>query len=279
MIIYSCAKVNIGLSIYGRRSDGYHLISTVFQELDFCDKIEIFKTERGCDFSSNVCWLGNDDSNLCVIAFHKMKERFPSIKGIKINLTKRIPPGSGLGGGSSNAAAIINGLNKIYRLNLKNRDREVIAEKIGADVPFFIKGMTQLGAGTGNKLSGILKPFKGIYLLVFSKVKISTTWAYDQIRKKNLGINIKKPKFDSIFREGNFSYKIFKNDFEKVIFPAYPEIGQIKSSLFELGAEFASLSGSGSTVFGIFKDKSVAIKAQSFLKSSYNTILAYPQKK
>ena len=272
------SKVNIGLRVHSQRADGYHLISTVFQELDFGDSIEIIKIKSGCMFSSNVDWLENNNSNLCVSAWEKMKEYFSNIKGVKITLKKQIPSGSGLGGGSSNAAGIINGLDKLYNLKLNIKERESIAGQLGADIPFFINGGTQIGTDIGNKLTVLSESIGGVYLLIIPKIKINTSWAYGQIKKK-LDFVQEPPNFASFLKEKYFPDEIFNNDFEKVIFPTYPEIGQIKTSLLELGARFASLSGSGSTVFGIFNNESAAKSAESFFKSSHHTVITNPKKR
>ena len=125
------AKINIGLRILNQRKDGYHNISTVFQELKYGDELRISKADKECQFSSNIEWLKNNDSNLCVQTWMKMKEHFPIIKGVNITLEKRIPFGAGLGGGSSNAAGMIKGLNSIYKLNLTEAQMQSIAYRIG----------------------------------------------------------------------------------------------------------------------------------------------------
>ena len=159
--INSYAKVNVGLKILNKRSDGYHNISTIFQEIDLHDELTISKNISGCQFSSNVNWLCNDQNNLCVIAYNHMKDLY-DIKGIDIMLTKNISRGSGLGSGSSNAAAVLKSINKIYDLNVSDEDLIEIGSKIGADVPFFIRGGTQIGEGIGEKLIGL----KSLILIV-----------------------------------------------------------------------------------------------------------------
>ena len=149
--IESYAKVNVGLQILNERPDGYHNINTVFQELDFYDTIELKKKDKGCEFHSNVNWLKNDSTNLCVLAFEKLSKEY-DIGGISINLVKKIPSGGGLGGGSSNAAAILKGLCHLYSIDPINEELSKIAHTLGADVPFFLKGGLQIASGIGEQL-------------------------------------------------------------------------------------------------------------------------------
>lgn len=182
-----------------------------------------------------------------------------------------------MGGGSANGAAVLKGLNNLYDLGLSIFELEKVGVSVGADVSFFIRGGTQLGEGIGDKLTPLPNPIAGIYLLVIPNIFISTSWAYTELGKK-LKFDTKVPKFRGFFNGDIPSYKfeIFENDFERIVIPAYPEIGSIKQKLLKLGARFASLSGSGSTVFGIFDDDTLVTKAESFFQTSYQTILAHP---
>ena len=137
--LQSFCKINIGLKIVSKREDGLHNIHTVFQEIDFHDTILLKKTNSGCYFKSNVSWLSNDQSNLCVKAWEYLEDRY-YVPGIHIELQKNIPPGSGLGGGSSNAASVLKGISDLYNLNIPLNDLCLIGSSLGADVPFFIKG-------------------------------------------------------------------------------------------------------------------------------------------
>tara|TARA_B100001115_G_scaffold39267_1_gene29007 strand:- start:473 stop:1318 length:846 start_codon:yes stop_codon:yes gene_type:complete len=274
--INSYAKVNVGLKILNKRPDGYHNISTIFQEIDLYDELIVSKNISGCQFSSNVNWLHNDQNNLCVIAYNHMKDLY-DIKGIDIMLTKNISRGSGLGSGSSNAAAVLKSINKIYDLNVSDDDLIEIGSKIGADVPFFIKGGTQIGEGIGEKLIGLKSVIKGRYLIIIPDLTIDTKWAYSQ--SKNILDNGPLPtKFSNLLGEKIVNLdtiKFFENDFESVVFPTYPEIGAIKKELFALGAKFASLSGSGSTVFGIFDDNVKIKKAFSHFSPMHKAHIAH----
>ena len=273
-VLKSHAKVNIGLQILDQRPDGYHNIHTLFQELDFHDTITLEKIDSRCEFSSNVDWLKNDESNLCVKAWQKMVDSF-DVGGVSIQLEKRIPAGSGLGGGSSNAASILKGLRELYELNVSDDELESIGADLGADVPFFIQGKTQIGEGIGDILNPIESVFMGTYLLVVPNLHIDTKWAYGKA-KNILDKPIEIVNFAGFNRKGIIPFELFENDFEAIVVPAYPEIGQIKNSLRAHKARFASLSGSGSTVFGIFDEEADAKSAESYFLSRYNTFLTSP---
>jgi len=276
VLLKSFSKVNIGLKIINKRKNGYHNIHTVFQEIDFHDNIILKKRNSGCHFTSNVDWLGNDKSNLCIKAWQCLADRF-DIAGIDIKLQKNIPPGSGLGGGSSNAACILKGLVQLYNLNISLNDLLSIGSSIGADVPFFIKGGCQIGSGIGDKLVQVDNSSKKTFLLVMPGIHIDTKATFKKF-KKFLDYSQEKVNFANFIKKDKFLFKFFENDFETIIVPAYPEIGQIKKKLLNQGAIFSSLSGTGSTVFGVFDDEAKAISAQSLFKVYYKTCVAHPVK-
>ena len=275
MILRSKSKINLGLKVLNKRTDGLHNIVTIFQEVDFGDKIQLVKHKTGCQIKSDVDWIPIDNSNICHKAYSALCHELNQDFGVKISLEKRIPVGSGIGGGSANAAATLIGLNLLYNLGLNDKKLESIAVNIGADVPFFIRGGTQIGQETGGKLSPITKKFEAAILLVIPRLSISTEWAYSQLKNKLKSDN-SILRFANLMRKDFLSFKFFENDFEKIVIPAYPEIGSIKNKLLDSGAKFASLSGSGSTVFGIFDDNAYAKKAESYFLNSHLTILTKP---
>ena len=275
LICPSYSKVNIGLKVLSQRDDGYHNIYTIFQELNFGDSIDIEKREHGFKIIANVDWIPTNKSNICYKAYTEIKKEFSEVKGIHIKIDKKIPIGSGLGGGSANAAALLKGIKNIYKLEVTESKLEEIGGEVGADVPFFIRGKTQLGEGIGDKLTQLPKAIIGTYLLVIPKISIRTEWAYSVI-KNRLNNQNKKAKFSSFINEDYSSLQIFENDFEQIVIPAYPEIGAIKSKLLNLGARFASLSGSGSTVYGVYDDEASAKEAELLFHTSHQTILANP---
>ncbi len=269
------AKVNIGLQVRDQRADGYHNIHTLFQELNLHDTILLEKIDNGWTITINDQSIPTDESNSCIRAYLEIKKYFPNIDGASITLIKRIPSGAGLGGGSSNAAAVLKGLQALFSLPTKTDDLLQIAAKIGADVPFFILGGTQVGNGIGNVLEQVKKPIEGHYLLVVPNIFISTAWAYKAL-KKHLKDDLDRPNFAHFLEGDNLSKMIFDNDFERIVIPTYPKIGEIKKGLLMAGAKYASLSGSGSTVFGIFDDEAVAKQAESYFQKQYRTFLCRP---
>ncbi len=273
--LQSFSKVNIGLKITGRLESGYHTLHTIFQEIQFGDTLEIKKTESGCTLSSDKNWVPTDSSNICYKAYIALKNDFPTLGGVSIHIKKSVPAGSGLGGGSANGAATLKGINTLYHLNLSENEMETAGISIGADVPFFIRGGTQLGEGIGSDLTPLPFSIKGVYLLVIPQISINTAWAYKQI-KNELGSAVQFPNFAGYFNGEFSSFEFFENDFERIVIPAYPEIGTLKETLLKLGAKFASLSGSGSAVFGIFDEDASARKAESVIRPTHKTILTHP---
>ena len=206
-----------------------------------------------------------------------MKKKF-DINGINIDLTKNIPRGSGLGGGSSNAASVLKGIRQLYNLDISDNELENIAAEIGADVPFFIRGSIQLGEGVGDRLTPLKININGKYLIIIPEIIINTFWAYSQF-KKNLDSSLSSINFAGLSIGKTISLdmlKLFENDFESIVVPTYPEIGEIKEKLHALGARYASLSGSGSTVFGIFNDDVSLNNAFSYFSPKYKTFITNP---
>ena len=274
IIVKSFAKVNIGLQVRSKRNDQYHNIQTIFQEINLYDSLKVTKINKGIDFKSNVSWLKNDDSNLCVKAYKRMSSIY-KIGGIRINLTKRIPVYAGLGGGSSNAAKVLSCINKLYNLRLSSQNLESIGSRLGADVPFFINGGAQLGEGIGDQLTPIKHKFNQKFLIVFPNISIETSWAYSKIKttldKSKNFVNL----YDCL-KKKEISFENFDNDFEKIIIPAYPEIGNLISIIRENNARLSSLSGTGSTVFGIFDDEATAKVAESAIPKRHKTLIVDP---
>ena len=268
----SHAKVNIGLRVLDQREDGYHNIHTIFQELAFYDTVTISKTYDGYELSSNDKNFPTDSSNTCSKAYVAVKVYCPDVAGIKIHVKKEIPQGSGLGGGSSNGATTLKGMNELYGLGLSNDELTELSLKVGADVPFFIHGGTQLGEGIGEQLTQLDIELPQSILVIIPGMHISTKWAYSQLRKK-LETGGKAPNFAGLIERSEIPFQFFENDFEKIVFSTYPEIGLIKDQLLANKAQFASLSGSGSAVFGLFDDDADAKSAELLFSASNKTML------
>lgn len=253
-----------------------HTICTVFQEISLKDTVRIESSSSGFQFTCNSSHMPQDETNLCVRAWSALKQRGADIPDVHIELDKLIPSGAGLGGGSSNAAAVLCGINQLFELGYSDKDLESIAVTLGADVPFFIKGGAQYAEGIGDELFPAQLPYMGAIVMVTPPTSISTAWAYANAIKY-LPDGYSTGKFAAA--SGTFEdWKLFENDFEPLVFQTYPEIGTIKDRLLKSKAVFASLSGSGSTVFGIFEDEADARRALSSFSSSLQTFLAHPIK-
>jgi 4-diphosphocytidyl-2-C-methyl-D-erythritol kinase len=264
--------VNIGLRVLDQREDGYHNIHTIFQELAFHDTVTIYKTDDDYELSSNDENFPTDSSNTCSKAYVAVKVHYPDVAGIKIHVKKEIPQGSGLGGGSSNGATTLKGMNELYNLGLSNDELTELSLQVGADVPFFIHGGTQLGEGIGEQLTQLDIEFPQSILVIIPRMHISTKWAYSRLRKK-LETGGKAPNFAGLIEGSEIPFQFFENDFEKIVFSTYPEIGLIKDQLLANKARFASLSGSGSAVFGLFDDDADARSAELLFSASNKTML------
>lgn len=253
MILYPNAKINLGLNVVEKRADGYHNIETVFYPIGLCDVLEVNPSETCTDYSFSSAGIsidGDPDDNLIVKAYHLLRSgyQFPPVD---ISLVKQIPFGAGLGGGSSDAAFILKALNELFNLKMTTRRLEVLAAKLGADCPVFIKNKPVFATGIGNVFSSIDLSLKGYYLLLVKPdIHVSTPLAYSQVipQKPELSLAelIKQP-----ISEWKNSVK---NDFEVSVFKAYPLIEKIKQQLYDMGAVYASMSGSGSSVYGIFSE-------------------------
>ncbi len=249
--IRSNAKINLALRITARRPDGYHDLSTVFQEIDFYDTLEFTPANRFSFGTLNPDLPVNED-NLCTRAYRLMESLAPNGQPYQIFLTKQIPIGAGLGGGSSNAAAVLKFLNQSWQLNLAESELIRLARRLGADVPFYIHGGTQAATGVGEVLTPLELPEKFTVLLVLPDINISTAWAYRQFEPADC-----KPPYDlnAIADNGRIHWELFENQFEAVVFPVYPQLARLKRQIQDAGANYAGLSGSGSAMFGIFCDR------------------------
>ena len=276
-IIYhysSNAKLNLGLQVLNKRRDDYHNLQSCFVEIDLEDTLE-FTPSAAFQLSVEGIDMPVDDSNFISKAYQLIRSMAEKVDTeYAIHLIKQIPIGGGLGGGSSNAATTLNALNQLWKLNFSLQELEKMGAELGADIPFFIKGGVQLVEGLGDILtpvdSNLLEGYS--FLLVIPPIHISTPWAYNALNK-TLQPNKRLPKFPPLSKP--MKWELFDNDFERVIRKTYPEISNIKEKLQNAGALYAGLSGSGSTVFGVFDNHQKA-EALSEIFSPYQTFLSSP---
>ena len=272
----SYSKINLGLKVLNKRSDGFHNINSIFIQTDFSDRL-FFKKSNFFQLSCDDSKVPTDITNTIAKAYQMLNQHFKFKNHYKIHLNKNIPMGAGLGGGSSNAACTLLSLTNLLNLNIPSKILYKIALDIGSDVPFFLNGGIKFIEGRGEiiksfKNSNILKSL--YILLVCPKFSISTKWAYENLKlKKALKSNNKEHKFSPL--DDRVNWKLFENDFELIVKEAYPEIMNIKDIMINNGALYSSLSGTGSTVFGIYNEEKFILKTQSKL-SHYKTYRASP---
>ncbi len=273
------AKINIGLNIISTRHDGYHNIETLFQQIDLFDEIRIAEAENSeIIIRSDNPALPVDEDNICFGAVKLMQQAGGISNGVNIQINKRIPIGAGLGGGSSDAAAVLNCLQRRWQLKLSKEQLFEMAQQLGADVAFFLNGGTAFASGVGEKLRAIALPFNFYGVLIYPNIEISSTWVY-----KNFNFSLTKTKksikLSHIFlnRLPDADLKnVLSNDLEEVVFQRYPILNQIKQELYRQGAFWASMSGSGSTVYGLFKSYTDAVEVMRSFPKPYHIILAKP---
>jgi 4-diphosphocytidyl-2-C-methyl-D-erythritol kinase len=257
MLFFPNAKINIGLNIVSKRPDGYHNIETVFYPVGLADAVEFVPETAtivggipeisfsGLDFDKNP------KTDLCIRAYQLLRKDF-KLPPLKIHLHKMIPVGAGLGGGSSDAAFMIRHLNEALGLGLSNANMEKYAASIGSDCAFFIKNKPVFATGRGNEFTPIDFSLTGHYLvLVCPNIHVSTAEAYSMVVSKE-----PEASLHNLIQLPVEQWRSFiVNDFEKSVFSGHPEIEKIKMQLYAEGALYASMSGSGSSVYGIFKEK------------------------
>ena len=251
MILFPNAKINLGLEITSRRPDGYHNLDTVFYPIDWCDILEIVPAaSENCTLTTT----GNKvdcapEKNLVMRAWHVMNSHVP-IPPVDIHLHKIVPDGAGLGGGSSDAAFTLKGLNEMFALGIDNEILAEYAAEIGADCPFFIYNRPMRATGIGNIFSPLNISLSGYLLLIVKPpVSVSTKQAYSNVTPAPATTDINNTL--AALTPDKWQ-QLIVNRFEQSVFPQFPSIGQLKEQILQLGADYASMSGSGSSVFGIF---------------------------
>lgn len=252
MVLFPHAKINLGLNIIRKRADGYHDLETCFYPIAWTDILEIIPSSSFQFSSTGLVIQGQDADNLCVKAYYLLKKDF-DIPPVHIHLHKIIPMGAGLGGGSADAAFTLRQLNESFALGLAPLSLEKYAAQLGSDCAFFISNIPRLGTGRGEILSPISVSLKGKFVVVVKPdVHVSTAEAYAGVKPGTRDISVK----DVIERKPITEWKsLLTNDFEESVFKKHPAVANVKQKLYDHGAAYASMSGSGSCVFGIFESK------------------------
>lgn len=249
MIIFPQAKINLGLHVLKKREDSYHEVETCMYSIPLFDILEILPADEFSFKQTGLVVDGTIESNLCVKAFRLFEKEF-KIPNVYMHLRKQIPMGAGLGGGSSDAAHAINGLNELFAIGISQSRKEELAAQLGSDCAFFIDGSPKLATGRGEKLEDISVDLKGKHLLlIYPDIHVGTAEAYAGVdfyqgsKSINEILNLPITEWQNQL----------ENSFEKSIFGKYPVMLDIKNKLIANGALYAAMSGSGSTLFGIFE--------------------------
>ena len=262
------AKLNIVLKITGRRENGYHDLVSVMVAVDLCDQLELAPGPPGISLTSFGHQVPGNENNIVIKAATAFLSLTGINPGLSIKLTKNIPVAAGLGGGSSDAASVLKTLNEIFENPLSDHELARLAVGLGADVPFFLKSRPSIARGIGEILEPVENWPKVWYVIITPPIMVSTSWVYSKLKLKlttheysNILRKLKKVPFDIAH--------ILENDLESIACSHYPVIDGIKKYLLKTGAEGVLMSGSGPSVFGIFKSKNKAIQAKRRLESQH----------
>ncbi len=273
----SCAKINLHLRVLRRRKDGFHDLETIFQEIDLCDQLHFDISPGSISVKGDARSLPSEENNLVykaavLLARHKRKP-----PGCCIYLDKKIPIGAGLGGGSSNAAATLKQLNSLWNLNLSQEDLSHMALQLGSDVPFFLRGGTALAYGRGEELSRVSCRLDYTGILVYPNFGVSTPWAYEN-NNFDLTKSTKNTKFIDYkdINDPALWSTIFCNDLEPAVYERFPVLSMIQGTLLKEGAFYSRMSGSGSSIFGLFFDPMVAKSAREHFRKDFTTYIFRP---
>ena len=254
MITFPNAKINLGLNIVEKRPDGYHNLETIFYPINLQDALEVTRRENNDkEYTLHISGSpleGEPEDNLVVKAYKLLKKDYPGLLPVDIHMYKHIPAGAGLGGGSSDAACMIKLLNDKFSLGLSTERMEEYAVKLGADCSFFIRNKPVFATGIGNLFEPVELSLKGYHIILIKPdIFVSTRDAFAEIKPVRPAVSLKE-----IVKQPMETWKnSMKNDFEDSVFKKFPEIAAIEDELYDLGAVYAAMSGSGSSVYGIFK--------------------------
>lgn len=256
MVVYPCCKINIGLNVVERRSDGYHNLETVFYPIPLHDNLEVVTAPHAVApyrlHQTGIRLDGESGQNLVVRVLEQLRETYPQIPPVEIWLHKRIPAGAGLGGGSSDAAFMMRLLNEQYQLGMDDEDMEYRLSRLGADCAFFNKAVPAFATGIGDELMLIDFTLAGWnFVLVKPDIHVSTREAFSMIVPQPPRVRL----LEALSRPVEMWKDTVVNDFERSVFTHHPEIRAIKETLYTMGATYASMTGSGSSVFALFHDR------------------------
>ena len=264
MITFPVAKINLGLNVVEKRADGYHNLQTVFYPVPIMDALEIvpmsdgFPSDVDCDLKvTNITIEGDEQRNLVVRAYHLLKADFPELPRVHAHLWKGIPTQAGMGGGSSDCGYMIRLLNETFDMGLSSEQMQQYAARLGADCAFFIESSACYAEGIGERLQPIDLDLSGWHIgVVRPDIPVPTKEAFSRIHPHYPALNCR----DVVKQPVETWRDRLTNDFEESVFALHPEIGAVKEQLYKMGASYAAMSGSGSALFGLFKDEPDALR-------------------
>lgn len=276
MAVRAYAKINLGLRVLRKRQDGYHDIETVMHRINLFDDLT-FKKAEAVSMTSTDLSLPCDESNLCIRAVRLLQEHFKVDRGAHIDLKKNIPIGAGLGGGSADAAETLRGVCKLWGLKTTTDELAELALQLGSDVPYFLQNGTAYATGRGEILEPLPMTLPYWIVVVFPGVHISTAWAYNNVilAEPEDAPSLKDILLNHIGDLSKLS-SLVRNDFQAPVTAGHPKVPRLMESLRSWGAEFVQLSGSGSSVYGLFRDKAGPEKFYRRLYAEYTPFITPP---
>ncbi|PUZ20271.1 4-diphosphocytidyl-2-C-methyl-D-erythritol kinase [Chitinophaga costaii] len=251
MLTFPNCKINLGLHVVGKRADGFHELETVFYPLPLKDGLEVVTASGATTFTTSGLPIpGHAADNLILKAYQLLQKDFPQLPAVQVHLHKHIPMGAGLGGGSSNAAFMLQILNKKYRLQLNDATLIAYAAQLGSDCPFFIRNQPVYATGRGEIMEDFALRLDGYaFLLIYPGIHVNTGWAFSQLQPQIPAYSLK-----AVLQQPVQHWKsTLTNDFEIPVTKAHPGLAAIKATLYQHGALYATMSGSGSAIVGIFE--------------------------
>ncbi len=276
MDIKAYAKINLGLYIIGKRPDSFHNIETIFYHINLFDELHLTAANHISISCSNP-FIPTDSNNLCWKAVELLQNELGITNGVNIAIHKNIPTGAGLGGGSSDAAAILCNVPKLWNINPQPSLLEKLALKLGSDVPFFLLNSSAYAEGRGELLQEIVLSLPYWIVLINPQIHVSTPWAYKVLSEKRNGVfPIRQRMFDQFSHSPIQTIVNAKNDFEDIVFKQFPAIKKIKDQLSEFGSVVSLMSGSGSSVFGLFENEHSAQSAVEYFQKEHFVHLTEP---
>ncbi|AIQ55568.1 4-(cytidine 5'-diphospho)-2-C-methyl-D-erythritol kinase [Paenibacillus borealis] len=271
------AKINLMLDVLHKRADGFHEVEMIMTMVDLADRLELSELKRdSIIISSQAGYIPLDEKNLAFQAARLIKDRYNVRSGVHIHLDKRIPVAAGLAGGSSDAAATLRGLNRLWRLGIPAQELQELGAELGSDVPFCVTGGTALATGRGERLTPIASPPQCWVVLAKPPINVSTAEVYGRVRANNIAVHPSALRMQQAIEAGDFAAVCagLGNVLEDVTLKLHPEVQQLKEAMIKLGADGVLMSGSGPTVFGLVSKQSKVARIYNGLRGFCKEVYA-----